>query len=217
MKGLLIKDFKLMKAQKHFYLLIVAIAVGMAVFTEVSSFIIGYMAFIGSLFTLSTISYDEFDNGNAFIFSLPINRKCYVKEKYGFGLIVGGSSWLLGTIIVLGAGLTRDHNLILDTLMTALMVLPAMLMILAFMLPFQLKFGGEKSRIGIMGALGLMFIIGVLIVKIAKSFSFDLVSMLNNLSTMSIGMLNMGAIVIAVVALLLSYKISVSIMNKKEF
>ena len=96
MKGLLIKDFKLLQGQKNFFITIIAIAGIMAIFMEDASFIIGYMTFVGSLFTLSTISYDEFDNGNAFLFSLPITRKDYILEKYGFGLIVGGISSDLG-------------------------------------------------------------------------------------------------------------------------
>lgn len=68
MKGLLIKDFKLMMMQKNFFLSIIAIAVVLTVFVKNPSFIIGYLTFIGSVFTLSTISYDEFDNGNAFYF-----------------------------------------------------------------------------------------------------------------------------------------------------
>ena len=82
MKGLLIKDFKLLKVQKNFFLLILCITIGMEIFTNSasSSFIIGFLSFVATLFTLSSISYDEFDNGNAFLFSLPITRKSYVTE-----------------------------------------------------------------------------------------------------------------------------------------
>ena len=107
MKGLLIKDFKLLQGQKNFFITIIAIAGIMAIFMEDASFIIGYMTFVGSLFTLSTISYDEFDNGNAFLFSLPITRKDYILEKYGFGLIVGGISWLFAIIVTVVVEIIR--------------------------------------------------------------------------------------------------------------
>ena len=94
MKGLLIKDFKLMMMQKNFFLSIIAIAVVLTVFVKNPSFIIGYLTFIGSVFTLSTISYDEFDNGNAFLFSLPITRKLYALEKYVFGFLTGAFTCL---------------------------------------------------------------------------------------------------------------------------
>ena len=74
MKGLLIKDFRLMKVQKNFLTLITVIGVFMALFSENVSYTIGFISFIFSLFSISSISYDELDNGNAFLFSLPVTR-----------------------------------------------------------------------------------------------------------------------------------------------
>ena len=82
MKGLLIKDFKLMKGQKNFFLAIVAIALAMITLSPGTSFAIGFLGFVGSLFSLSSISYDEFDNGNAFLFSLPITQRVCVRKIY---------------------------------------------------------------------------------------------------------------------------------------
>ena len=75
MKGLLIKDFKLLKGQKNFFMTITAISIIMIIVSPGTSFPIGFLGFVGALFSLSSISYDEFDNGNAFLFSLPITRK----------------------------------------------------------------------------------------------------------------------------------------------
>lgn len=217
MKGLLIKDFKLMMGQKNFFVTIVVIAIGMSIFTEDSSFIVGYMTFVGSLFTLSTISYDEFDNGNAFLFTLPITRKTYALEKYEFGLIVGGVSWLFAVILVVVCGIVRDSFVVKETIMTALFVLPVLLITLAIMLPFQFKFGGEKSRIVIIGVVGLMLLIALAVVKIADFFHIDLVKTFHNLPVMSTGMLIVTVLGIAIAVLLLSLKISIAIMVKKEF
>ena len=72
MKGLLIKDMKLMLNQKKFFVTIGFIAVMMAGVVKDTSFIISYMTVLGAMFTISTISYDEFDNGNAFLFSTTL-------------------------------------------------------------------------------------------------------------------------------------------------
>lgn len=87
MKGLLVKDFKILKLQKNTLFLFLFIAIWLTAFSDNASFIIGYFTFVFSLFSLSSISYDEFDNGNAFLFSLPITRIDYVIEKYYFALI----------------------------------------------------------------------------------------------------------------------------------
>ena len=104
MKGLLIKDFKLLKGQKNFFMTITAISIIMIIVSPGTSFPIGFLGFVGALFSLSSISYDEFDNGNAFLFSLPITRKDYVLEKYIFGLISGIMFLLLGKTITRSEG-----------------------------------------------------------------------------------------------------------------
>ena len=55
-----------------------------------STFVVSYFTMIASMFVLSTISYDEYDNGYAFLFSMPFSRTSYVKEKYVFSILVGG-------------------------------------------------------------------------------------------------------------------------------
>ena len=88
MKGLFVKDLKLMMSQKNFLLLILAIVIGMMIFTDDVIFPLGFLSFTVSLFTVGTISYDDFDNGNAFLFTLPITRNHYVSEKYFLGLLL---------------------------------------------------------------------------------------------------------------------------------
>lgn len=217
MMGLLIKDFKLMKSQKSFFMIIIAIAVGMAVALEDLTFIIGYISFVGALFTLSTVSYDEFDNGNAFLFSLPITRKSYVLEKYEFGLIVSVGAWLFEIAVVAVVSLIKSSFIGSDVILATLLILSIVMIALAVMLPFQFKFGGEKGRIAIIGAIGLIFIVVFAATKIAELFNVDLLLMLNNLPQMSMGGFLAAALGTAVIILFISLRISVSIMNKKEF
>ena len=95
MKGLLIKDFKLMKNQKNFFFIMIFIAAAMLFAEFESTFVVSYFTMIASMFVLSTISYDEYDNGYAFLFSMPFSRTSYVKEKYIFSILMGGGAWLL--------------------------------------------------------------------------------------------------------------------------
>ena len=153
MKGLLVKDFKLMKGQQSFFIIVVLVSILTAVVSS-PSFVIAYLSFIGSAFTLSTLSYDEFDNGNAFLFSLPITRTEYILEKYGFALITGGAFWLAGIVIAIITQAFKNPSATKDIIIDALAVLPVLFIILAVMFPFQLKFGGEKGRIAIIAAAG---------------------------------------------------------------
>lgn len=181
MKGLLIKDFKLLKGQKNFFMTITAISIIMIIVSPGTSFPIGLLGFVGALFSLSSISYDEFDNGNAFLFSLPITRKDYVLEKYIFGLISGIMFLLLGTVIslvVIGITKTGSFN---EIFLTAGSLFPTILLILSIMLPLILKFGGEKGRIAIIGVMGLIFVIGLLLIKTTEYLGIDLYVLINKL------------------------------------
>lgn len=217
MKGLLLKDFNLMKVQKNFYLMIAAVAVGITAFSNELVFPLGFLTFIVSLFALSTISYDEFDNGNAFLFSLPITRTVYVTEKYCLGLILSLGSCVLSTLIVTAVSILKGRAPTWDIIIAAITILLLSLVMQAIMLPFQLKFGGEKGRIALIGALGLIFVIGFIVIKIAGFLNIDLAAGINGLSTLSIGMMITSVIAASVILWLISMKISSAIMNKKEF
>lgn len=217
MKGLLIKDFKLIKGQKNFFLMIIVVAIGMAAFYDDVTFVISFLTFVISLFTLSTISYDEFDNGNAFLFTLPISRTGYAIEKYCFGLLLGCGSWLLVTVLAVIVSIVKETAAISDIVMPTVMILPIVLILQAIMIPFQLKFGGEKGRIAIIGAMGFLFVVGIAVVKVAEMLGINIQNIINNLPTVSMGMLVAMVIIVTIVLLLVSMKISMSIMNKKEF
>lgn len=217
MKGLLIKDFKLLKTQKNFFWVVFAVTIAQTVSSTDGTFALGFFVFVMSLFTLSTISYDEFDNGNAFLFSLPITRNTYVAEKYCFGLLLGGCSWIVATLMVSVAGFIKQTVPIQQILVTALTILPLMLMIEAVMLPFQLKFGGEKGRIAMIGAVGLLFVIGFMVVKITEAMNVDLNAILSDFSSVSMWQLIAALVAAAVFIWLVSIRISRSVMNKKEF
>lgn len=217
MKGLLIKDFRLMKGQKNFFFVIVVISVGMAAFSEDLSFMMSFLPFVLSLFTLSTISYDEFDNGNAFLFTLPVSRAGYTIEKYCLALLLGGGAWVLSVLLAMGAVILRETASLSETVMMAVMMLPPLIVIQAVMIPFRLKFGGEKGRIALIGVFGLLSVIGIAAVKAARMFRIDIEDMLGILSAASMGTIVAALMVIAVILLLISVKISISIMKNKEF
>lgn len=217
MKGLLIKDFKLMQGQKNFFFLLIAVAVATAAFSDDSSFMLGFLPFVLSLFTLSTISYDEFDNGNAFLFTLPISRTGYTVEKYCLSLLLGGSAWTFATLLSIIFSILKKTTAISEIIMIAVIILPVIILLQAVMIPFQLKFGGEKGRIALIGAFGLLSVISIVIVKVAEMLGVNITIIINNLSMINIGVIAAALLVIAIIFLLISIKISSSIMKRKEF
>ena len=221
MKGLLIKDLKLMKNQKNFFLVILVVIAFLAAGSDDLSFPMGFTAFIGTLFTLSSISYDEFDNGNAFLFSLPITRKQYVLEKYGFGLLLGIGSLLTAVCLLSAVRLVKGELSSVGRLseigFTVLAVLALNWGFLALMLPLQLKFGSEKGRVAILGVFGVAAVLGMLASKSAAFFRISVTAVWDGLSAMGVGMAGVLLLVLSFGILVCSMAVSMAIVKKKEF
>lgn len=213
MKGLLIKDFKLMQMQKRFFLLILLVGVVITFSSYDVAFTTGFMAFVSSLFSISSISYDEFDNGNAFLFSLPISRRTYAVEKYIFGAILGCCAWMLAVILTTLVGFFKGIYPDTEMWLSAAFILAIMFMILALMLPFQLKFGGERGRIALIVCLVLVSVLGTL----AELIGIDLATILDTMPTVHAGILAAILLIVSLLLLGLSCLISIGIMQKKEF
>ena len=81
MKGLLTKDFRILAGQKRYFTIIILIALIFLCSGQPAQIIVGYCTMFGMLFTVNTISYDEFDHGYLFLFTLPVSRKDYVLEN----------------------------------------------------------------------------------------------------------------------------------------
>lgn len=218
MKGLLIKDFKLLKGQKNFFFIVCLVGVMLMVTSASPSYVISYMTFVFSMFTLSSVSYDEYDNGLAFLFCLPVPRKKYVREKYVFGFLLGGTAWTVSTIVISVYAMVRDPGVKWQSwLDTAGAYLLLFLLFLLIVLPIQFKFGAEKGRIVMVSAIGILILVCYVGMKAAKWLNADVDIILARLSAAAPGRLFAAALVICCVMAVISYKVSLNIMKKKEF
>ncbi|NNJ30959.1 ABC-2 transporter permease [Lacrimispora defluvii] len=217
MKGLLIKDLLLLKNQQRFFLLVFFMSAGMLLVDVNTFFVINYVTLISTMFTLSSISYDEFDNGYAFLFTLPITRNQYAAEKYVFGFVTGGSAWIIMTVFVVIMNFVRGRVGTLELVITALLYLLISLLFMAVVVPVQLKFGTEKGRIVLIFIIGVIFAAGFIVVKAAKTFQLDLSTAATALTAFAAGSVITVLFLISLAAIFVSYFISVNIMKKKQF
>ena len=218
MKGLLIKDVKLLKNQKQFFLVICIIGTLFLVTSNDPSFVITYMTLMYSIFTLSTISYDEHDNGAAYLFTLPISRQSYTMEKYVFGLITTMLAWVVFTAAALGATYYRQIEIDLrQWLVIAVTYLAVALLLLAITIPIQFKFGAERSRIALIAVVGCAVLGAYAAAKIFEAFHIDLSAVIDRVAEMTPGVFLAFLCAAAVAAIGISYSISLRIVKKKQF
>ena len=217
MKGLLIKDFKLMLMQKSFFIIIIVVACLISISSQDPTFMIGFITLILSLFTVSTISYDEFDNGYPFLLTLPFSRKTYVLEKYVYGLILGTGAWIVSVIICGLMLIVQGKPVTSDMLIGAFVILPMFLVIESLMIPVHLRFGGEKGRYALIACAGVLVVIGFVMMKIVEIFHIDVLPLILAIDALGPVMFMMILLMIGFLVMLVSLKVSLSIMNKKEF
>ena len=222
MKGLLIKDFRLLKNQKNFFILVFVMAVFLTITggdeSSPATFVLPYVGFVCSFFVLSTISYDEYDNGNAFLFTQPFDRKIYALEKYIFGIVTGGAGLLLilAFILIYTDGMAEAEQTG-ETLFTAGVSAALLFFFLAVMIPFQLKFGPEKGRIAmfivLLGTMAHVF--GI--VKLAGLDDSALREAARVMGRMGLSGVAAVCIAAAAAVMVISMFISTRILEKKEF
>ena len=218
MKGLLIKDVKLLKNQKQFFLVICIIGTLFLVTCYEQSFVITYMTLMFSIFTLCTISYDEHDNGAAYLFTLPISRQSYTMEKYVFGLITTMLAWGVFTAAALGATYYRQIEIDLrQWLVIAVTYLAVALLLLAITIPIQFKFGAERSRIALIAVVGCAVLVAYAAAKIFEAFHIDLSAVIDRVAEMTPGVFLAFLCAAAVAVIGISYSISLRIVKKKQF
>lgn len=216
MLGLLEKDLRLTLTRKQTLVIFFVLALIMGMSMD-GSFIVAYLTMLATILATGTISYDEFDNGFAFLMTLPFERKTYVREKYLFSLLLAAAAWCVGAILLcIGSGIRHEAASLTEELPMLLAILPVMYLTAAVMIPLQLKYGAEKSRIVLLILFG---VIAILIFGSSKVFkdSNALAELTNALegTTPAVVLLALaaGCALITVV----SYLWSVRIMEKKEF
>lgn len=218
MKGLLIKDFKLLKNQRQFFAVIAAISV-LCMFTYNNvSFAISYMTIVFSIFTLSTISYDEYDNGMAYLFTLPFSREEYVREKYVFGILLTAGALAAVSVLNFFIFLFKNASFEIGEWLTGVGVsFLVSVLILALTIPLQLKFGAERSRIAMIGVIGCWVLVIYLAVIFARIIGINIKEIFDRLAVNRPAVLIGGCCLVIALAEMVSYQMSLRVMKKKQF
>lgn len=218
MKGLLVKDFRLMKGQKNFLILLFIMIAFVFISGMDASFFMGYLPFLFMIAAMSTITYDEFDNGMAFLMVLPISRKLYVQEKYLFGGVLGFTGLASAFVLFLISEINKGSSMTFTQyILLFLCFLAFVILFLCLMIPIQLKFGSEKGRIVLFiiffGIIGIVYLVS----KITDKIPAQIIDVFQGIQKLPFGILAALAVGIYILALFISLKISLGIMEKKEW
>ena len=216
MKGLLIKDLRILMRQKTTFLIIVLLGIFLSTNAGDISFSLGYMMMVSATLAISTLGYDCFENGMSFLLTLPINKKLYVLEKYSLSILVGLAVGVLGILLNMCGtffGAQAPWN---EFMATAAVSLAAAMLMLAYYIPIYMKYGPEKSRVALLLFVGVCIAVGYLAMKVEPVHQF-FSQMLEVLENMKLGQIIGISVVIWVLVMMVSIAVSIRILEKKEF
>lgn len=213
MRGLLQKDFCLLLQRSKVLLVMLGVGFLMGFSTEGTSFVIGYMTMLCAILAIGTISYDEFDNGYPFLLTLPITKKTYVYSKYVFCLLTNLVGWVISIVILMGCMIVKGSSVTPDAWLESLVFLPVVFLMIAIMLPLQLKFGAEKNRIVIALLGGGIFVIGYFGSRLMPEGLQVPAFILEMQDSTMLLLLS----VVSLAALVISYLCSLHVMEHKEY
>lgn len=217
MRGFMVKDLRLMMQRKS-YLAVLFILALFLTFQQGGMFVVMYLTMLVMMFAISTVSYDEYDNGYSFLMTLPADRRTYVREKYLLIVLVGIVGCLVGcamfavyTATKQGGGVSFE-----EILAEAVVYLLTAVPVADVMLPIQMKFGAEKGRMVLFLVIGAFVAAGGVCVKLLQKNN-SLQEAVDAVSGMGMWVFVGCLVVLCLLLTLLSYCVSVHVMEKKEF
>ncbi len=143
MKGLLLKDFYLMKTVCRTTILCIVLFAVLSVFSTENLYFFFFPCLIASMLPITLLSYDERDKWTQYAMTLPCSDAELVSGKYVIGLVSIAAAVLLNMLAQVIAGKYPQEELA----MLAATMLAVSLIGPAILYPLIFKFGIEKGRL----------------------------------------------------------------------
>ena len=173
------------------------------------SFILPFMCV---MIMISTFSYDNYNKWDAYSISFPNGRKNSVKSKYVTTILMTIIVAIITTLLAFAISYINIKAINYEQiLVTMLGTVFGTLLVLTIMYPIIYKFGLEKARIGI-----FLLVFGIVIIGSLFASYIDLSSIFKSLSFLE-NYLVIILILLTIIMVYTSYKISLKIFSKKEF
>ena len=152
MKGMFVKDMEIMRGNMKTFIGVYIIAIFCFLSTSAGpSFLISYVSVLAAVMALNTIATDDMDNGMPYIFTFPISRKEYVKEKYLLGAGMVTVLWAVAVAIAIGVNASGYRKVSWEELIaSAAAGLFLAVFANAVVFPVQLKYGSSTGRLGLL-------------------------------------------------------------------
>ena len=209
MKGLLIKDMHVLKKSGRVFLALTGLYLMMAIFLHTDFGVL--IAFIMGMLSITSFAYDEQAKRDAYALAMPVTKREMVAAKYLLALILGVVGAVLGILLSLAAAIGQGPVNVLGLFTNTGIALCATYVFSSIALPLVYKLGSEKSRLVLMLCYAAPILLGTILINMLEEASITMPDILAAAHT--------AAIILpffTVAALVVSYRISLSIFQKKD-
>ena len=201
MKGLLLKDIlTLYKQTKIILLLMVVFACIPGLPTS------AFAVFYGAMMPITALAYDERSKWDELAAMMPYTAKAIVGSKYVLGLTLVLQVLVLSMLSRL---FVHSTPIVSEETMSLLITACLSLILMAIDLPFMFHFGVEKGRL-------IYILLTCVFVVAGVNYAGKLADAVNGIETAMVTTVPLLLLAAAVIALLLSYVISVRVYRVRR-
>lgn len=161
------------------------------------------------ILTAIAFGYDTKSKFEQFAFSMPIKKSSFVLSKLFFAFVFG----LFGSVCLFVQLVIKNEMSIDNIIFISLITLVASVLISSIQLPFILKYGAEKGRLIMVLTYFIVFALSSLL-KAKSDLLTNVVEFFLNNSRV---MIFLGIVFVSIVIIGMAIKISILIMEKKEY
>lgn len=216
MAGLIIKDLINLKRYGKILGVLIAIYAIMSFINKDVSMFNSFFTVVLAMITISSYSFDEAAKWDSYALSMPVDRKDIVRGKYCLLLIITLIGLGISLLFTVSINLYTGSNSLLKNFEFSIIGGLGLLFLYSIIIPFITRFGVEKARIIIIIVLMLPMAIGYLI---KNSFNNEIIipEIILEISELFLQYESIIVSIGIVLALSISYNISVKIYQKKQF
>lgn len=209
MLGFIKKDIYMIMNNLKLLVITIVLFIG---FGSTNDMNIGYVIpFMIVMMSISTFSYDEYNNWNAYALAMPNGRVYGIKSKYISTIVLTVIATVLGILLSIIMGIVKNTLNIEEIFSSICSSVCVMFGLVSFLYPIMFKYGVEKSRLAVfIVAFGLFGIVTLVSKYISTEISLDLALFLKDYG-------NILLVVASVVMLIISYLVSKRIYLKREY
>lgn len=201
MKGLLIKDWKTLLKQMKVMLVIVVVFACVP-----GTYMAAFALFYAAMLPITALAYDERAKWDELAAMMPYTAKAIVGSKYVLGLTLVLPVLALSMLSRL---LVHSAPIVSEDTMSLLITAELSLILMAIDLPFMFHFGVEKGRM-------IYILLTCVFVVAGVNFAGKLADAVNGIGAAMVTTVLLLLLAAAVIALFISYLISVRVYRARR-